>query len=272
MIVSIKSKLNNSNQNKMKNKFLLIAIIFSSSSVFTQELAEKRKDCSEFYKDYCIEVREAIKESKEEESINDRDMKLDGQSKGALFSKGDTVKLVMRAFNNLEYRLTFCAEEIFGGEPVKYKIYEKDRVLIDWKSYDDSIQLVNEKKAKIEAAIQDSIYEAQEEALEEDPYYDEFSYNSFDDSYSEDTYEDDYMDDPFEPTKKRRKFKLVKKLLYDNSNDGMAPTVNFAANHNMSLMVQIIVPGNRPSSNFKLEERGCVGVLVEHSQISKTGF
>ena len=273
----------------MRTYFLSALTFLVSASLFSQdlELAEKSKDCSEFYKEYCFDVKDSYEGDEEQMKLNERSMKLDGQSRGGLFNKGDTVELHMMAYKDQEYRLTLCAEETLGEEPVEFKVYHRNRELIDWKHYDDSVNSVLEEQARLDSIKQDSIFRVQDSIRQangessSDPYYYDNSYyeesysDDFGGSYSDSEYsEEEYFeDDPVSITpRKRPKFHLVKKLMYDNSEEGMAPTLNFAPPENMSLIVEIVVPGEKPDNNFKLEERGCVGVLIEHTKVSKLGF
>lgn len=250
----------------MKVSLFSLFTLLLTSTLFSQKLAEKQKDCSEFYRGSCFDVRESYKDDDTESEINDRDMILDTQSKSSLFSKGDTAYLKMRAYAGQEYRLTFCTEEIFGEEAIEYKIYERRRVLIDWKKYDDSVRTVQLEAYKLDSIKQDSIMNASESTYD---YYDNYE---DDDSYYDDFSNSDSYEDEVISSTKRQKFEVKKVMLYDNSSDEMAPTVSFPAKENMSLIIEMQIPGEAPKSNFKLNERGCVGVLIEHIQISDTGF
>jgi len=179
-------------------------------------------------------------------------MKYDTQSKSAIMAKGQVSEFHMIAYNGQDYRVTVCHEENLGGE-VKYKIYEKQKVLI---------------KPKAEEDYQESAAEETSDEYSSDDYSE--------DDYSEDNY-DDYSDESYSEeaaaiAKKGPKFKIVKELLYDNSQDGYSPFIEFTAEGSMSLIIEVSVPGSESKMKLKVRETGCVGVLIEHVKSKKTGF
>ena len=72
--------------------------------------------------------------------------------------------------------------------------------------------------------------------------------------------------------KEAPKYKIVKELLYDSSEDGYSPKIEFTAESAMSLIIEVIVPGEGGGMKLKIRETGCVGVLIEHTKSQKIGF
>ena len=176
-------------------------------------------------------------------------MKYDGQSKSAIMAKGQKSEFHLVAYKGQDYRVSVCNEANLGNE-VKFKIFEKQKVLV---------------KPKVEEVL--------EETSDDDYSDDDYSSDDYDD-YSDDDYSDDeYEEDtPAKKVNKGPQFKIVKELLYDNSQDGFAKSIEFTAEGAMSLIVEVTVPGSQSKMKLKVRETGCVGVLIEHTKSQKTGF
>ena len=166
-------------------------------------------------------------------------------------AKGQTSEFHMVAYNGQDYRVTVCNEDNLGGE-VKYRIYEKQKVLI---------------KPKVEDYEEVATEEASDDYSEDDYSEDDYSEDNYDD-YSDDS----YSDESAPVAKKGPQFKIVKELLYDNSQDGYSPFIEFTAEGSMSLIIEVSVPGSDSKMKLKVRETGCVGVLIEHMKSQKTGF
>ena len=92
---------------KMKqyiNKIVLVIVVISAP------LISYGQHCNNFHAKYCSR------------SENDF-FKLNGQSKSALFSKGQTSDLNIIVYKAQDYRLSFCLDKNLGSQ-VKFKIYE----------------------------------------------------------------------------------------------------------------------------------------------------
>jgi hypothetical protein len=207
----------------MRQFILFFGIVLTGLTSYAQT------ECSQFHRKGCSDNDGVF-------------MKYDSQSKSAIMAKGQTSEFHVVAYGGQDYRVSVCNSEILGGE-VKYKIYEKQRVLI-----------------KPEEETND---ESSNESTED---YSSDSYEDYSDSYSDDSYEDA----PAGNT--GPKFKLVKELLYDNSQDSYSPFIEFTAEGSMSLIVEISVPGEESKMKLKVRETGCVGVLIEHIKSQNTGF
>lgn len=207
--------------------------------VLTGLTSQAQTECSYYHKKNCSDNDGVF-------------MKYDSQSKSAIMTKGQVSEFHLVAYNGQDYRVSVCNEENLGGE-VRFKIYEKQKVLI---------------KPKVEEEI---VFEesASDESSDD---YSEHDYSE--DDYSEDDYsEDSYSEETVTPVGSNRpQFKLVKELLYDNSQDAYSRYIEFTAEGSMSLIVEVTVPGEESKMKLKVRETGCVGVLVEHVKSQKTGF
>ncbi len=163
-------------------------------------------------------------------------MRYDSQSKSAMMGKGQASEFHLVAHNGLDYRITICNDELLGGQ-VQFRIFEKVKTLIK----DDE----NQNSGSSE------------------------SYDNYNDPYSSDQYSSEGSSNSNSP-----KFRIVKELLYDNANDSYANSLEFTAEGNKSLIIEIIVPGDSGGNTSKLEirEMGCVGVLIEYAKSRQSGF
>ena len=183
-------------------------------------------------------------------------MKYDSQSKSAIMAKGQVSEFHLVAYNGQDYRVSVCNEENLGGE-VQFKIYEKQKVLI-------------KPKAEEVPFVQETTYdEGSTDDYSEDDYSEDDYEDYYEDIYSEDLYSEESATSI---GSNRPQFKLVKELLYDNSQDTYSRYIEFTAEGSMSLIVEVTVPGEESKMKLKVRETGCVGVLVEHIKSQKTGF
>jgi hypothetical protein len=190
-------------------------------------------------------------------------MKYDGQSKSAILAKGQISEFHMIAYDGLDYRITVCAEEILGPD-VQLKIFEKRKELIKEEDIQQEYQ-------------EETVEEVEVNSNQQEGVYDEYSTGSFDD-YSDNSYEDAYASYSDEPSaeaansKSPPKYRRYRELLYDNAEDGYNKMIEFSSDGSMSLILQVIVPGEESASKLKIREMGCVGVLVERAKSRMTGF
>ena len=216
-------------------------LIFFTSIVFIAFSAQAQTECSQYHKKGCDDKEGAF-------------MKYDGQSKSAIMAKGQKSEFHLVAYNGQDYRVTVCNESNLGNE-VRFKIYEKQKIFA---------------KPKVDEVF--------DEVLEDEGASDDYS----EDDYSEDDYDDyteeAYVEDAYSEevtsnvTNKGPQFKLVKELLYDNSQDGYNPKIEFTAEGSMSLIIEVTVPGSDSGMKLKVRETGCVGVLIERTASQRTGF
>jgi hypothetical protein len=216
-------------------------VIFFTGIIFIALSAKAQIECSQYHKKECSDKEGVF-------------MKYDGQSKSAIMAKGQKSEFHLVAYNAQDYRVTVCNESNLGNE-VRFKIYEKQKVFA---------------KPKADEVL--------EEVFEDDGATDDYS----EDDYSEDDYddysEDDYTEDAYSEevavtaVKRGPQFKLVKELLYDNSQNGYNPKIEFTAEGSMSLIIEVTVPGSDSGMKLKVRETGCVGVLIERTASQRTGF
>lgn len=89
---------------KYFNKIILALIIVSAPAVSFGQY------CNHFHEDFCY-------------SSENNNFKPNGQSKSALFSKGQTSELNIIVYKGQDYRLSICMDENLGSQ-IKFKIYE----------------------------------------------------------------------------------------------------------------------------------------------------
>ncbi len=245
---------------KMIKKISLIIIFLAG----TAGVSMAQSECNYFHRKNCVD----------KESFP---MKYDSQSKSAIMAKGQTSSFHLVAYNGLDYRVTVCADEMIGSQ-IQFRIYERERVLIK----EEEIEAVEEvvEEVKEEESFSEDDYS-------EDDYSDDYSDDDYSDDYSDDAYSDDaYSDDSYSesssssygdnsssPVSNEPKFKIVKELLYDNAEDSYSPSIEFTAQGSMSLIIEVSVPGESNNTRkLKINESGCVGVLIEHVKGRHTGF
>jgi hypothetical protein len=213
------------------NKIVLLAVIVMIPAMSFAQY------CNHFHDKYCYP------------SENDM-FKLNGQSKSALFSKGQTSELSIIVYNKQDYRISVCMDENLG-EQIKFKIYET-------------------KKVKVEKVI--------ETKSMEDEYEKDENGELVEDEYGENI----LTGNQIEVIEKETKVVIEKQkqLLYDNSEDGFSQEIEFTVESTRRLTVEITVPnggGGEASTKkrgklMKSSDMGCVGLLVEHMTTPISGF
>lgn len=213
------------------NKIVLLAVIVMIPAMSFAQY------CNHFHDKYCYP------------SENDL-FKLNGQSKSALFSKGQTSELSIIVYNKQDYRISVCMDENLG-EQIKFKIYET-------------------KKVKVEKVI--------ETKSMEDEYEKDENGELVEDEYGENI----LTGNQIEVIEKETKVVIEKQkqLLYDNSEDGFSQEIEFTVESTRRLTVEITVPnggGGEASTKkrgklMKSSDMGCVGLLVEHMTTPISGF
>ncbi|MFB1023173.1 MAG: hypothetical protein QMC40_10485 [Vicingaceae bacterium] len=225
-------------------------LIFFTSIVLIVFSAQAQTECSQYHKKGCEDKKGAF-------------MKYDGQSKSAIMAKGQKSEFHLVAYSGQDYRVTVCNESNLGNE-VLFKIYEKQKVFANLKA-DEVLEDVLEEVPEDE--------EISEDYSEDDYSEDDYSEDDYDDYEEEEYTEDAYSEEVVSTAGSNRpQFKLVKELLYDNSQDGYNPKIEFTAEGSMSLIIEVTVPGSNSGMKLKVRETGCVGVLIERTKSQRTGF
>jgi hypothetical protein len=217
---------------KYINKLVLLAVILMIPVISFSQY------CNYFHSKYCLESENEM-------------FKLNGQSKSALFSKGQTSELQIIVYNKQDYRISVCMDENLGSQ-VKFKIYETKKV---------KVEKVTETKSM------------------EDEYEKDENGELIEDEYGE------YIPTGNQIEVIDKETKVVvekqKQLLYDNSEDGFSNEIEFTVESTRRLTLEITVPGGGGGGNattkkrgklMKSSDMGCVGILVEHMTTPISGF
>ncbi len=222
------------------NKIVLLAVIVIIPAMSFGQY------CNYFHTKYCL---------KSENSY----FKLNGQSKSALFSKGQTSELSVIVYKGQDYRVSLCIDENLGPQ-IKFKIYET-------------------KKVKVEKIIETKTMEDEMKACGE--------CNGTGSIDGETCYECNgelqvMTGEQVETVNKETRVvtERQKSLLYDNSQDGFSNEIEFTVETTRRLTLEISVPGGGGESSgsgkkgkmMRSSDMGCVGVLVEHMTTPISGF
>ncbi len=225
------------------NKVVLLgAVIMIPAISFSQY-------CNHFHESYCYPSENQL-------------FKLNGQSKSALFSKGQTSELSIIVYNKQDYRISLCMDENLGSQ-IKFKIYET-------------------KKVKVEKVIETK---RMEDVYKKCPDCDGTGFADDDTCYDCDGEGQIATDEQKEVIDKETKIVVEKQksLLYDNSQDGFSNEIEFTVESTRRLTLEISVPGGgsdggssskgmKKGKLMKSSDMGCVGVLVEHMTTPVSGF
>ena len=172
---------------------------------------------------------------------------LNGQSKSALFSKGQTSELNVIVYKGQDYRISLCFDQTLGSQ-ITFKVYETKKVkvekVIETKTMEDEYQkdengelAVDEWGAYIPTGNQVEVVNKETITVVE----------------------------------------KQKTLLYDNSQDGFATELEFSVETTRRLIFEVSIPGSASGSAtksklMKSSDMGCVGILVEHMLTPIQGF
>ncbi len=223
---------------KKINKILLtLAIIIAPAVSFGQY-------CNYFHTKYCLP------------SENDL-FQLNGQSKSALFSKGQTSELSIIVYKGQDYRISLCMDENLGSQ-IAFKIYET-------------------KKVKVQKIVEHKTMEEEMKKCETckgEGYVDDESCYDCNGAGEMST------GNEVEVIEKETKTVVEnqKQLLYDNSQDGFSNEIEFSVETTRRLILEVTVPGGGSSTGsakgkmMKSSDMGCVGLLVEHMTTPISGF
>lgn len=223
---------------KQISKILLItAIIMAPALSFGQY-------CNYFHTKYCLPSENEL-------------FKLNGQSKSALFSKGQTSELSIIVYKGQDYRISLCMDENLGSQ-IAFKIYETKKV---------KVQKTVEHKT-MEEEVKDC------ETCKGEGYVDGETCYDCDGAGQRSTGKEVEIIDKEVKTVLERQ----KELLYDNSQDGFSNEIEFSVETTRRLILEVTIPGGGESTGkskgkmMKSSDMGCVGVLVEHMTTPISGF
>ena len=222
------------------NKIVLLAAIISIPALSFGQY------CNDFHTKYC-------------QPSEDEMFKLNGQSKSALFAKGQTSELNIIVYNKQDYRISLCMDENLGSQ-IKFKIYETKKVkvekIVETKTMEDEYikctdcdgtgSISNETCTACQGAGTVATGNQKEVVSKE----------------------------------KRTVIENRKELLFDNSTDNFVNEIEFSVESTRRLILEISVPGGSGESSaksmkgkmMKSSDMGCVGVLVEHMTTPIAGF
>jgi len=112
---------------KFISKIVLIVALIVPAMSFGQY-------CNHYHDKYCAPSENEM-------------FKLNGQSKSALFGKGQTSELSILVYKKLDYRVSLCVEEGLGSR-VGFKIYEVKKVRVE-KTIEENTVVVIEKQKEL---------------------------------------------------------------------------------------------------------------------------
>jgi len=221
-------------------KLVLLAVIISIPAMSFSQY------CNNFHTKYCLPSENQM-------------FKLNGQSKSALFAKGQTSELSIIVYKKQDYRISLCMDENLGSQ-IRFKVYETKKVkvekVIETKTMEEVMgscgdcdgtgDLDGEECSSCSGAGETSTGEEKEVITKETRIV----------------------------TEKQ------KSILYDNSEDGFSNEIEFSVESTRRLTLEIGIPGGGAGSStkgkkgksMKSSDMGCVGVLVEHMTTPITGF
>jgi hypothetical protein len=217
--------------------FLLAAVVVLPAMSYGQY-------CNHFHTKYC------------EPSENDM-FKLNGQSKSALFAKGQTSELNIIVYKGQDYRISLCMDENLGSQ-IKFKVYETKKVKVE---------------KVFETKTTEDEYKTCGDCSGEGVMDGETCYTCNGEGQEATGGTVEVIDKETKIVTERRK-----ELLYDNSQDGFSTEIEFTVESTRRLTLEVSVPGGGGGSSkskgkmMKSSDMGCVGLLVEHMTTAITGF
>jgi len=100
----------------MKN-FLKIYVV--AITLLVTPIVSKAQYCNNFHASFCTPTSE-----------KEGTYKPNGQSKSALFSKGQTSELSVIVYKGQDYRFSICMDENLGGQ-ITFKVYETKKIKVE---------------------------------------------------------------------------------------------------------------------------------------------
>ena len=200
--------------------------------------------CNHFHKKYC------------NPSENDY-FKLNGQSKSALFAKGQTSELNIIVYKGQDYRISMCMDENLGTQ-IQFKIYETKKVKVE---------------KVFETKTTEDEFKPCEDCKGEGMMDGETCYTCEGEGQTATGETIEVVDKETRIVTEKRK-----ELLYDNSQDGFSTEIEFTVESTRRLTVEVSIPGGGSGGGkskgkmMKSSDMGCVGLLVEHMTTPIVGF
>ncbi len=206
-------------KNFIKKSFLALAIVLLPAISFSQY-------CNHFHEEYCTPSENEM-------------FKLNGQSKSALFSKGQTSELSIVVYKGQDYRISLCMDENLGSQ-IEFKVYEnvkaKVKKIVKTKTmedvYDEDGEPTGEQKEVVSTETK-IVYERQKNLL----------YDNSTDNFSNE------IEFSVETTRR-----LTVEITIPGG-EGSSSTKK-----------------GKKGKLMKSSDMGCVGVLVEHMTTPISGF
>ncbi len=208
---------------KSFSKIYLVVI-----SIMVLPIVTKAQYCNYFHTSFCIPSEDEM-------------YKPNGQSKSALFSKGQTSELSVIVYKGQDYRFSICMDENLGGQ-ITFKVYETKKVKVE---------------KVVESKVMEDVYDAdgnptgeQKEVVTKETKVVEESRKELLYDNSSDNYATE-LEFSVETTRRL----TLELSIPDGGGSGKAKGV---AQGKGKLM--------------KSSEMGCVGILIEHMTTPKQGF
>lgn len=204
-------------------KIYLLAI-----SIMILPIVAKAQYCNYFHTSFCIPSEDEM-------------YKPNGQSKSALFSKGQTSELSVIVYKGQDYRFSICMDENLGSQ-ITFKVYETKKVKVE---------------KVVESKVMEDVYDADGNATGEQKEVVTKETKVVEESRKELLYDnsaDNYATE-LEFTVETTRRLTLELSIPDGGGSGKAKGV---AQGKGKLM--------------KSSEMGCVGILIEHMTTPKQGF
>ena len=96
----------------MKQQVLIFMIAMMGTALFAQN------DCNNYHKFNCPRS-------------SDKEFSLNGQSKSAMVTIGESTDLNIIVYRGQDYRISFCSEKTVVGENVEFQILQNQRVAVE---------------------------------------------------------------------------------------------------------------------------------------------
>ena len=191
-------------------------------------IVTKAQYCNYFHSSFCIPSEDEM-------------YKPNGQSKSALFSKGQTSELSVIVYKGQDYRFSICMDENLGGQ-ITFKVYETKKVKVE---------------KVVESKVMEDVYDAdgnptgeQKEVVTKETKVVEESRKELLYDNSSDNYATE-LEFSVETTRRL----TLELSIPDGGGSGKAKGVSQGKGKLM-----------------KSSEMGCVGILIEHMTTPKQGF
>lgn len=208
---------------KSFSKIYLVVI-----SIMVLPIVTKAQYCNYFHTSFCIPSEDEM-------------YKPNGQSKSALFSKGQTSELSVIVYKGQDYRFSICMDENLGGQ-ITFKVYETKKVkvekVVESKVMEDVLDADGNPTGE-----QKEVVTKETKVVEESRK--ELLYDNSSDNYATE------LEFSVETTRRL----TLELSIPDGGGSGKAKGV---AQGKGKLM--------------KSSEMGCVGILIEHMTTPKQGF